>query len=30
MKLCSEPLLKYPPPFCGLKPSVQAAQETEE
>jgi hypothetical protein len=29
VKLCSEQLLKYLPSFCGLKPSVQVAQETE-
>jgi hypothetical protein len=29
-KLCSEPLVKYPPSFCGLKPSVQVSQGTEK
>jgi hypothetical protein len=28
-KQCSEPLLYYPLPFFGLKPSVQVAQETK-
>jgi hypothetical protein len=29
VKLCSESALKYPPSFCGSKPPVQVAQETE-
>jgi hypothetical protein len=28
-KLRSEPLVKYSPPICDLKRSVQVAQETE-
>jgi hypothetical protein len=28
MKFCLEPLQKYTPSFCGLKP-IQVAQETE-